>query len=216
MCGRYTITKAVKKTKNIVHINEGVEDSDNYNAYPTQLLPIIKKNEDNFVITNYHWGLIPKWSEKMNDFRPLNNARLETLMEKKTFSGLIAKQRCVVPADGYYEWRKNNEGKKVPYFIKREHNEILFFSGLYQKNTNLEFSLITTEAKGNISEIHHRMPVVLRENEIKNYLCSEDPITFLNSHQNPALEFYEIGRDVNNPSNNHVGLLDPALKKPRY
>ena len=68
MCGRYTITKAVKKTKNIVHINEGVEDSDNYNAYPTQLLPIIKKNEDNFVITNYHWGLIPKWSEKMNDF----------------------------------------------------------------------------------------------------------------------------------------------------
>ena len=139
MCGRYAISKVVKKTKNIVNINDGVEDSDNYNAYPTQLLPIIKKDDGNLMMTNYHWGLIPKWSEKMNDFRPLNNARLETLMEKRTFSGLIAKQRCVVPADGYYEWRKNNEGKKVPYFIKREHNEILFFSGLYQKILILNF-----------------------------------------------------------------------------
>jgi len=168
MCGRYAITNAVKKTRNIININEGVADSDNYNAYPTQLLPIIKKDNDNLMMTNYHWGLIPKWSEKMNDFRPLNNARLETLMEKRTFSGLIAKQRCVVPADGYYEWRKNDEGKKFPYFIKHEHNEIFFFSALYQKNTNLEFSVITTEAKGEISDIHHRMPIILREGEIEN------------------------------------------------
>ena len=210
MCGRYAISKVVKKTKKIININEGVEDSDNYNAYPTQLLPIIKKDGDILMMTNYHWGLIPKWSEKMNDFRPLNNARLETLMEKRTFSGLIAKQRCVVPADGYYEWRKNDEGKKFPYFIKHEQNEILFFSALYQKNTNLEFSVITTEAKGAILDIHHRMPVILREVEIENYLSSKDPIVFLNSHQNPELVFYEVGRDVNNPSNNFIGLLDPA------
>ena len=60
--------------------DESVEDVDNYNAYPTQQLPIIKKDEDSLTLTNYHWGLIPKWSEKMTDFRPLNNARLETLM----------------------------------------------------------------------------------------------------------------------------------------
>ena len=210
MCGRYSITKVVKKTKNIVQNNEGVEDSDNYNAYPTQQLPIVKKDEDSLTLTNYHWGLVPKWSEKMTDFRPLNNARLETLMEKRTFSGLIKSQRCLVPANGYYEWRKNEEGKKFPYFLKREHNETLFFAGLYQKNNNLEFSIITTEAQGEISDIHHRMPVILREEEIKNYLYSEDPMTFLNSHQNPEIVFYEVGRDVNNPSNNHIGLLDPA------
>jgi len=139
MCGRYAITNAVKKTRNIININEGVADSDNYNAYPTQLLPIIKKDNDNLMMTNYHWGLIPKWSEKMNDFRPLNNARLETLMEKRTFSGLIAKQRCVVPADGYYEWRKNDEGKKFPYFIKHEHNEIFFFQLSIKKILILNF-----------------------------------------------------------------------------
>ena len=210
MCGRYAVTKAVKKTKNIVQNNEGVEDTDNFNAYPTQQLPIIKKDDDALTLTNYHWGLVPKWSEKMQDFRPLNNARLETLMEKRTFSGLVAKQRCVVPADGYYEWRKNDEGKKFPQFIKREHNEALFFCGLYQKNTNIEFSIITTAAKGELADIHHRMPVILKEEEINNYLNAADPMVFLNSHENPELVFYEVGRDVNNPSNNSANLLDPA------
>jgi putative SOS response-associated peptidase YedK len=210
MCGRYAITKAAKKTKNIVQNNEGVEDTDNFNAYPTQLLPVIKKDNDNLTLTNYHWGLVPKWSEKMQDFRPLNNARLETLMEKRTFSGLVAKQRCVVPADGYYEWRKNDEGKKFPYFIKREHNETLFFTGLYQKNNNIEFSVITTAAQGELTDIHHRMPVILKKEEIQNYLNTPDPMVFLNSHQNPELVFYEVSRDVNNPSNNNAGLLDPA------
>lgn len=210
MCGRYAITKAAKKTKNIVQNNEGVEDTDNFNAYPTQMLPVIKKDNDSLTLTNYHWGLIPKWSEKMQDFRPLNNARLETLMEKRTFSGLVAKQRCVVPADGYYEWRKNDEGKKFPYFIKSEHNETLFFTGLYQKNNNLEFSVITTAAQGELTDIHHRMPVILKEEEIQNYLSAPDPMVFLNSHQNPELVFYEVSRDVNNPSNNNAGLLDPA------
>ena len=116
----------------------------------------------------------------------------------------------MVPADGYYEWRKNEEGKKFPYFLKREHNETLFFAGLYQKNNNLEFSVITTAAEGEISDIHDRMPVILKEEEIKNYLYSKDPMTFLNNHQNPEIVFYEVGRDVNNPSNNHIGLLDPA------
>jgi putative SOS response-associated peptidase YedK len=210
MCGRYAITKAAKKTKNIVQNNEGVEDTDNFNAYPTQLLPVIKKDHDSLTLTNYHWGLVPKWSEKMQDFRPLNNARLETLMEKRTFSSLVAKQRCVVPADGYYEWRKNDEGKKFPYFIKREHNETLFFTGLYQKNNNIEFSVITTAAQGELTNIHHRMPVILKEEEIQNYLNTPDPMVFLNSHQNPELVFYEVSRDVNNPSNNNAGLLDPA------
>lgn len=210
MCGRYSITKVVKKTKNIVENNEGVQDIENYNAYPTQQLPIIKKNEDSLTLANYNWGLVPKWSEKITDFRPLNNARLETLTEKRTFSGLIKNQRCLIPADGYYEWRKNDEGKKIPYFLRREDSETLFFAGIYQKNNNLEFSIITTGATGDISNIHHRMPVILKEVEINNYLYSKDPMTFLNIHQNPKMVFYEVGRDVNNPSNNYIKLLDPA------
>ena len=86
----------------------------------------------------------------------------------------------------------------------------MFFCGLYQKNTNIEFSIITTAAKGELADIHHRMPVILKEEEINNYLNATDPMVFLNSHQNPELVFYEVGRDVNNPSNNHAGLLDPA------
>lgn len=119
-------------------------------------------------------------------------------------------RRSNIKKDGYYEWRKNDEGKKFPYFIKREHNETLFFTGLYQKNNNIEFSVITTAAQGELTDIHHRMPVILKEEEIQNYLGAPDPMVFLNSHQNPELVFYEVSRDVNNPSNNNAGLLDPA------
>ena len=133
MCGRYAVTKAVKKTKNVVQNNEGVEDIDNFNAYPTQQLPIIKKDDDALTLTNYHWGLVPKWSEKMQDFRPLNNARLETLMEKRTFSGLVAKQRCVVPADGYYEWRKNDEGKSFLNSLNESTMNHCFFVAFIKK-----------------------------------------------------------------------------------
>ena len=108
---------------------------------------------------------------------------------------------------------KNDEGKKFPQFIKREHNEPLFFCGLYQKNTNIEFSIITTAAKGELADIHHRMPVILKEEEINNYLNAADPMVFLNSHENPELVFYEVSRDVNNPSNNHRWSFRSRVKK---
>ena len=83
MCGRYAITKAVKKTKSIVQNVEGVEDTDNFNAYPTQLLPIIKKDQDNLTLSNYHWGFIPKWSEKMQDTRRISSDQSRLVMHQR-------------------------------------------------------------------------------------------------------------------------------------
>ena len=170
MCGRYVITKAASKTKNIIQKNNGVADEINYNAFPGSVLPVITKEEDQLALHKFYWGLVPKWSEKMKDFKPLNNARLETIHEKVTFKGLIAARRCVVPADGYYEWRKDENDRKVPYYFTGTDLQTLYFAGLYQKNTNTEFSIITTEAKGDVTEIHHRMPVILQEQDIHRYL----------------------------------------------
>ena len=121
MCGRYVIRKPVTSTNKIVHKNEGVDDNENFNAYPTSLLPIIKANENEIILTNLIWGLVPSWSKKMSDFKPLNNARLETVTEKITFKNLLNKNRCVIPASGYYEWKKdeNNKKKRLNTFTKK-------------------------------------------------------------------------------------------------
>ena len=208
MCGRYVITKAASKTKNIIQKNNGVEDEINYNAFPGSVLPVITKEEDQLALHKFHWGLVPKWSEKMKDFKPLNNARLETIHEKVTFKGLIAARRCVVPADGYYEWRKDENDRKVPYYFTGTDLQTLYFAGLYQKNTNTEFSIITTEAKGDVTDIHHRMPVILHEQDIHRYLdLKTDALTLLNVNPAVPLTFNEVSREVNNPANNTPELI---------
>ena len=208
MCGRYVITKAASKTKNIIQKNNGVADEINYNAFPGSVLPVITKEEDQLALHKFHWGLVPKWSEKMKDFKPLNNARLETIHEKVTFKGLIAARRCVVPADGYYEWRKDENDRKVPYYFTGTDLQTLYFAGLYQKNTNTEFSIITTEAKGDVTEIHHRMPVILQEQDIGSYLdLKTDALTLLNVYPGVPLTFNEVSREVNNPANNTPELI---------
>ena len=124
MCGRYVVTKPVTKTVNLVKINIKVEDKDNYNAHPTQKLPIIKSYTNGRALENYDWGLIPSWAKDKKDFRPLINARLETLMEKVSFKKLIQTSRCLVLADGYYEWKRENK-EKIPYYFS------MVNSGLY-------------------------------------------------------------------------------------
>ena len=207
MCGRYVITKAASKTKNIIQKNNGVADEINYNAFPGSVLPVITKEEDQLALHKFHWGLVPKWSEKMKDFKPLNNARLETIHEKVTFKGLIAARRCVVPADGYYEWRKDENDRKVPYYFTGTDLQTLYFAGLYQKNTNTEFSIITTEAKGDVTEIHHRMPVILQEQDIHRYLDLKTDALTLNVYPGVPLTFNEVSREVNNPANNTPELI---------
>ena len=109
MCGRYVISKPVSKTRDLVKTNIKVEDSDNFNAHPSQKLPVIKSYTNGKALELCEWGLVPGWSKKLDKFSPLINARKETLMEKVTFKNLIQASRCVVPADGYYEWKREEK-----------------------------------------------------------------------------------------------------------
>ena len=206
MCGRYKICKPVSKTVDIVKKNINVEDTDNYNAHPSQKLPIIKSYSNGKALESYEWGLVPSWSKKIEKFSPLINARKETLMEKVTFKNLIQTSRCVVVADGYYEWAKKEKGK-VPYYFTKEDDEIMFFAAIHQNN---QFCIITREARENISHIHHREPLIMKQSQINNYLnIKKDAIETLNAIKTPELKFHEISKNVNNPENN-----DPALIKP--
>ena len=165
MCGRYKITKPITKTVDLVKTKIKVEDIDNYNAHPGQKLPIIKSYTNGKALELYEWGLVPGWSKKLDKFSPLINARKETLMEKITFKNLIQNSRCIVPADGYYEWKRESE-KKIPYYLSKDDDEIIFFAAIYQNN---QFCIITREATEKISTIHHREPMIINQSQINNY-----------------------------------------------
>ena len=203
MCGRYVITNAVTKTRKIVKSPIQVEDSENYNAHPYQNLPVIKKYSNGNTLENLKWGILPSWS-KNKDFKPLINARLETINEKISFKKLIKLSRCVVIADGFYEW-KREEKNKTPYYFLRNDKKNIYFAGIYQNN---EFCLITEKASENVNEIHHRQPVILNEIDINKYLNIEiEGSIFLKDCKKPSLDFYEIAKDVNKPTNNNISLI---------
>ena len=203
MCGRYVIKNPVTKTSKLVKSAIQVDDSENYNAHPYQKLPVIKKYKNGNTLENLKWGLTPSWA-KDKDFKPLINARLETIDEKISFKRLIKNKRCVAVADGFYEWNRE-EKIKTPHYFSRQDNKTVFFAGIYDED---QFCLITEEAKDNIKEIHHRQPVIINQVDINRYLNLEmQGSVFLKECNKPNLKFHEVSKDVNKPTNNSASLI---------
>ncbi len=203
MCGRYVVTNPVTKTRKLVKKAINVEDIENYNAHPYQSLPVIKKYRNGNALENLKWGIIPSWSKK-KEFKPLINARLETISEKITFKKLIQLKRCIVVADGFYEWKREGNNK-IPYYFFRKDNRTIYIAAIYD---NDEFCLITEKSNENVSLIHERQPVILNEIDIKNYLNLEiNAPFFLKESKKTELNFYEISKDVNKPTNNNLSLI---------
>ncbi len=207
MCGRYVVTNPVTKTKKIVKTAIKVEDIENYNAHPYQNLPVIKKYTNGNTLENLKWGIVPSWSKK-KEFKPLINARLETIDEKISFKKLIKLTRCIAVADGFYEWKREDKNK-VPYYFLREDKKIMFLAAIYDNN---EFCLITEQASNNVNLVHHRQPVIINESDINRYLNLElNGSSFLKECKKPKLEFYQISKDVNKPTNNSISLIQKSL-----
>ncbi len=203
MCGRYVVTNPISKTKKLVKTAIQIDEVENYNAHPYQKLPVIKKYKNGNTLENLKWGLVPDWA-KDKDFKALINARLETIDEKISFKKLIKDFRCVVVADGFYEW-KREEKEKIPHYFTREDKKPIFFAGIYE---NDQFCLITEEASENIRNIHHRQPVILNQTDINRYLNLElSGSNFLKDCKKPNLIFYKISKDVNKPTNNTISLI---------
>ena len=203
MCGRYVVKNPVTKTSSLVKSAIQVEDTENYNAHPYQKLPVIKKYKNGNTLEALKWGLVPGWA-KDKEFKALINARLETIDEKISFKKLIKNHRCVAVADGFYEW-KREENEKTPHYFVRKDSNVIYFAGIFEED---QFCLITEEAKENIKEIHHRQPVILNQADVNRYLNLElQGSAFLNERKVPDLVFHEVSKDVNKPTNNTVSLI---------
>jgi len=211
MCGRYVVTDAVAKTREIVKSTIVVNDTDNFNAHPQQKLPVIKSYTNGKTVESLQWGLTPSWANE-KEIMPLINARLETLNEKRSFKNLIKNNRCLVVADGYYEWKREKMSKQ-PYYFSRLDNQTIFFAGIYK---DYQFVIITMQANFNVIDIHHRQPVIINKDAFNDYFnLKNDGASFLKSYKAPELKFYPVSKDVNKPTNNTEELIE-ELKLKKY
>ena len=126
-------------------------------------------------------------------------------MEKVTFKNLIQTSRCLVPANGYYEW-KREDNKKTPYYFTKEDKGLMFFAAIFQNN---QFCIITREATPKISKIHHREPLIINQSQISNYLnIKKEAMSILGAIKPPNLKFHEVDKEVNKPINNDPKLIN--------
>ena len=200
MCGRKTLSKDIASIIEEMDIEEweAHDYKPNYNIAPTDFSPVIIKDGKKKA-KMMRWGLIPAWSKNEQIGSKMINARLETLLEKPSFSSLVHNQRCIVLADGYYEWAKPNN---QPYYILDKKNKILPLAGLWtswqDSNSNTLFTyILTTKPLNNIKNIHNRMPVILDSPSMDKWLNYKIPILDCLSyikHENADIKFYPVSK----------------------
>lgn len=222
MCGRFALSAKTSDIEKLVNKNPiKLNISPRYNIAPTQsVLAITSKDPDNFTFTR--WGLIPYWAKDMTIGSSLINARAETLEEKPSFRNSFKKKRCLIFADGYYEWKALKGSKiKVPYFVSNNGGQPFAFAALWDSWKNPEgeiiesATIITTSPKSKLSEIHHRMPVMLDKNNYDLWLDvksdnSKEIKELLNSTKAEDFDYYEVSTLVNSPSNDVEECKRPA------
>ena len=221
MCGRYTLTVSVQDLHDLLPGFEiQGEVSPRYNVAPTQVMPIAWAIDDTRIVGPARWGLIPRWAKDESIGSRLINARAETLAEKPSFRDAFKKRRCLVPATGFYEWRKD-EGKtrKTPFLIRAPEGKPLTFAGLWETwqspgGAIRSFTIITTSPSAAVAPIHDRMPVIVPQSARQAWLApgardAGELSALLVPYAGP-LEFIEVSTKVNSPANESPECLLPA------
>jgi putative SOS response-associated peptidase YedK len=220
MCGRYVLNAPEDLSERFQLRQLTINLPRTYNAAPSQMLPIIREDDGERAAELMKWGLIPRWRKQgeKDNFAPIN-ARAETILEKPMFKNLVAKRRCLVPANGFYEWQRRNGGKQ-PYFIGVKDDPTFAFAGLYDMHKEEDgewlgsYTILTTSANKLMEEIHDRMPVILRKEDEEEWLSPEvtdaaEIMHFLQPFPAKEMEAYPISTAVNNVRNDGEELIKP-------
>ena len=202
-------------------LEPGAELAANYNVAPTSEIFVVYQREDHRLLDAFRWGLVPSWAKNLSIGAKMINARAETLASKNAFRQAFARRRCIIPADGFYEWTKvPGHKKKQPWYIHRPDGEPYAFAGLWERWRPepgqpwvLSCSIITGAANDKMAEIHDRMPIVLPPERWQQWL---DPGTTdvgnLQSLLVPAppelVTFHPVSTEVNIASNRGAHLID--------
>jgi len=214
MCGRFALSAKTKQIEKLVPgLKSEVEVTPRYNIAPSQnILSVL--NTKSTSIQYIKWGLIPFWSKDQKIGSKLINARIETLQEKPSFRYSLKSKRCIIFADGFYEWDKNSSNKKLPYFISLKSQEPFAFAGLWDSWKNSDDiviqsgTIITTKANELMNGIHSRMPVILQNDMILEWLSNEKfdmklIEKLMEPYSSDKMEMYMVSTMVNNPVNDN-------------
>ncbi len=216
MCCRYTIAVTAKRLAE--KFNAAINDElfkERYNAAPGQYLPLININKPK-EFQFYKWGLLPHWAKDPKIANKLLNARAETILEKPSFKNYFKCCRCLIPADGFYEWKKTKP-HKTPYRITLKNSEPFAFAGITsiwhekEKDETATFTIITTAPNTLVKKIHDRMPVILKKEDYAKWLDPdlppEEAHALLKPYPAKDMKAYEISTKVNSPANDFPELI---------
>jgi putative SOS response-associated peptidase YedK len=219
MCGRYTITSAPEAIRALFRYEEQPNFPPRYNVAPTQPIPIVRLHEDRRQFALVRWGLLPSWVKDPKTFTLLINARGESVTTKPAFRAAMKRRRCLIPADGFYEWKAVG-GRKQPYFVRLKSGAPMAFAGLWENwmgpnGEELETAaIITADANRLLAPIHSRMPVIIQPEAFDLWLnCADVDATTAAALIAPAsedlLEAYEVSTAVNRTANDNPKLVEP-------
>ncbi len=218
MCGRYTITSAPEAIRALFRYPEQPNFPPRYNVAPTQPIPIVRSVEGKRQFALVRWGLLPSWVKDPKTFALLVNARGESVTDKPAFRAAMKRRRCLIPADGFYEW-KAVAGRKQPFFVRLKSGAPMAFAGLWEcwtgpNGEELETAaIVTTNANRTLSAIHSRMPVIVPPEGFDLWLnCAEVDAQTAAALIAPApdnlLEAYEVSTAVNRTANDNAKLVE--------
>ncbi len=223
MCGRYTLTLDQEALQVALGVEGLVHSGPRYNIAPSQDVPAVVHQEGGngggrAAGATLRWGLVPFWADDPSIGNRLINARCETAHEKPSFRNAFRRRRCLIPADGFYEWKKTTGGKR-PFWIHLESKEPFTFAGLWERWSGsgdaevLEtFTILTTEANEFLRPIHPRMPVILGADHREQWLDPDMPVDELRRLLGPfpagPLAAREVSTRVNSPTNDDPGCLE--------
>ena len=219
MCGRYTLSTPVEKLAEEFGIAGQLPDlQPSYNVAPTREVPAVVSSGEGRRLEMLRWGLIPSWADEPGVGSRMINARSETVAEKPSFRRAFKKSRCLMLADGFYEWRKENGGKQS-YYVRMKTGQPFAFAGLWESWDRGEEALrscaiLTTGANSVLDGIHDRMPVILPSGAYDLWLDPdadrEQLADLLIPYPGDDLETYPVSRYVNSPRNNDEHCIEPA------
>ncbi len=220
MCGRFTQKSERRIIGEEFYVREFSDEIIvSYNLAPGQNAGVIINEGINRYV-RFKWGLVPSWADDPKIGYRMINARAETVTEKPSFRKAFTKRRCLIPADGFYEWKKCDK-YKVPFYIYHNLEKPLGFAGLWEKWVSQDgrplftFTIITTKANNQLREIHDRMPVIIPKDKRELWLQPEvaagaELFPLLEPYRYEDLVYHEVSRMVNSPKNNSPECLKPV------
>ena len=237
MCGRFSITKdAFNEFIDFFDMNDMPEVPSRFNIAPSQPVAVIRlkgSDKDQAIIpdaplpekegTFMRWGLVPHFAKEIKNDRPLINARSETIADKPSFRGPFRRRKCLVPADGFFEWKRSG-ASPIPYHIHLPDKQAFTFAAIWEAWTGPAgedwfetVSLITKQATPQMQKIHHRSPVIVAPEDYDLWLRPMDPpgrdiFGKLSTRLDEKLQMYEVSPYVNNARNDNEQCIKPASK----